>query len=154
GPAAVQAALKPLLDILLNLPKYATAAAQGTTSALNQIQVNPVHVPVVVDTPAGSYVPGGGEPVSTSGGGGSEDTGRLVANGGGLMTAAGLQRFHSGSWSVGPVAFARLGGDEFPAILQAGEAVIQKSAVNMIGPAVMRAINAGNIGGAIAGLSS
>lgn len=63
------------------------------------------------------------------------------AHTGAMVTAAGIRRFHSGIASV-----PRLAADEIPAILQTGEAVIRRSAVQALGgPRAMDALNRGTL---------
>lgn len=74
-----------------------------------------------------------------------------VGHAGGFVTHAGIQRFHQGIATVLP--FVRrmhsggLAGDEVPAILQTGEAVLNRRAASQLGRAAISALNNGNAGG-------
>lgn len=63
------------------------------------------------------------------------------AHTGALVTMQGIRRFHRGGAQIVP--FPRLRRDEFPAILQAGESVLNREATTALGPAAIAALNRG-----------
>ena len=67
----------------------------------------------------------------------------LFGHSGGLVTAGGIQKFHSGG----------LAGDEQPAILQRGEFVMSKSAVESIGLETLNQMNRGGGAGVTVNIS-
>lgn len=72
------------------------------------------------------------------------------AHTGALVTMQGIRRFHRGGAQIVP--FPRLRRDEFPAILQAGESVLNREATTALGPATIAALNRGVVpagGGAV-----
>lgn len=68
------------------------------------------------------------------------NSGNAVVHSGGLITPSGVRKFHMGG-------FAGLARDEFPAILQHGEFVMQKSAVDSIGIQALARLNKFHNGG-------
>jgi polyhydroxyalkanoate synthesis regulator phasin len=75
-----------------------------------------------------------------------------AAHSGAMVVANGIRKFHAGAAKILP--FGRLASDEVPAILQTGEAVIRRSAVQSLGAGTMAAINRGELpGGAVLDMS-
>lgn len=70
------------------------------------------------------------------------------AHGGAFVAASGIQKLHEGAANVARILqFPSLGSDEVPAILQAGEAVLQRRAVAALGRGRVAQLNRGIDGG-------
>jgi len=106
--------------------------------------------PAINDIPSPSIPNTGG---STGTGGTSPNTqydenGNPIdtAHTGGMATASGIRRHHRGTANVIP--FPSMRQDEIPAILQSGEAILNRRAASSIGEASIRALNnGGSMGG-------
>jgi hypothetical protein len=128
--------------------------ADAIVEALKNIHIEPVHVPVVVDGPSNEA------PEHTPGNRGDRDFSGADYNGevpeaahtGALVTSGGLRRYHTGTMPVvtpdrrlvpAMGTADRLAPDEVPAILQVGEAVLNRPAVRALGETVIAALNHG-----------
>ena len=82
----------------------------------------------------------------TSGG-----VGYPTAHRGAFVTAAGLHRYHSGTARIIPFpSLPTLANDEFPALLQTGEAVLNRRATAALGSAAIGELNGGgSLGGGV-----
>lgn len=98
------------------------AMSDAIVDALKRIQVDPIHVPVVVDA-------------AGAGDGNTYHTGTEYVRRGSSWRVAPFQR--------AVVAHAGMASDEVPAILQTGEAVLNRRAVAALGPERIRAWNKG-----------
>jgi hypothetical protein len=130
------------------------AMKDAIVEALKSIHIDPVHVPVVVDRPSNEA------PEHTPGNRGDRDFSGADYNGevpeaahtGALVTPLGLRRYHTGTMPVvtpdrrlvpAEGAGDLLAPDEVPAILQVGEAVLNRPAVRALGEHVIAALNHG-----------
>jgi hypothetical protein len=130
------------------------AMKDAIVEALKSIHIDPVHVPVVVDRPSTEA------PEPTPGSRGDRDFSGADYNGevpeaahtGALVTSGGLRRYHTGTMPVvtpdrrlvpAKGTADRLAPDEVPAILQVGEAVLNRPAVRALGETVIAALNHG-----------
>jgi methyl-accepting chemotaxis protein len=128
---------KTIQDLIATL-----GGVPGAIEKIGRTNVSPIDIPV-------NYVPGPLPSGVTGGGFTPPSVGHL----GGHVTAQGIQRFHRGIANVLP--FARrmhsggLAGDEVPAILQTGEAVLNRRAASTLGRSAINAINSGQAGGVV-----
>jgi hypothetical protein len=123
---AIKGILEQIRDLLQNQIPNAARTAQGA--------LNGVRPPSVPEPAENGYFPDGS--IDPNG-----PYGYQLAHTGAMVTANGIRRFHSGAALVN-----RLASDEVPAILQQGEAVIRKSAVEALGGApAMARLNQGEL---------
>jgi hypothetical protein len=76
----------------------------------------------------------------------------VKAHRGAMVLADRIKRYHAGAARVIP--FPTLSADEFPAILQSGEAVLNRQAVQAVGEPAIAAMNTGQGGGKVIQLHS
>lgn len=130
-------ALNHLSEIIGQLPGVAGTAAAGIADAFNKI---PKQITTEIVTTHRDFYEGGDN---------AGDTGQQMHLGG--LVA----KYHAGTAKVLPFrvvqAHAGMAPDEVPAILQTGEAVLNRSATKILGPDVIKALNRGSGGGAGAG---
>jgi len=123
GFANVVDAINGLKDAITGLPAVAGRAAGGVSDALGNIRVPNVRIPVTFDVPG---LPSAPSAETFHAGGMVDRKGKVLP----------FPRLHGG-----------LGPDEVPAILQTGEAVLNRRAAGMLGASAIHALNRGSAAG-------